>query len=286
MSHKWREAKLIMVAGRKGVGKTFQTLCQIADYLRTNVTKQGRKVLIFDVNNEFGNVREDHKNPKLPNIGLIKLSQVPAFAKITRPFAKRVSIFKDDGQRMTLSEMAQALGFILEHYRNGLLLIEDISKYITDSLPGDLIGAICTQRHVSVDVIIHVQTVGKLFHPKLWGNCNEIRLHRTDDTVERHKNKISGNLEHLLIMEKLIELKFKAGEPRFCCYLNKDTGKIRGRFTLNEFKFAVEDYLSSNYQRILKPLLDKRQIYTGERMYKNQKEAVDEYLRYMVSEYL
>ena len=282
MSHKWREAKLIMVAGRKGVGKTFQTLCQIADYLRSTATKQGRKVLIFDVNNEFGNVREDHGNAKFPNIGLIKLSQVPAYAKIARPFAKRVSIFKDDGQRMTLSEMAQALGFILEHYRNGLLLIEDISKYITDSLPGDLIGAICTQRHVSVDVVIHVQTVGKLFHPKLWGNCNEIRLHRT----ERHKSKISGNLEHLLIMEKLIELKFKAGEQRFCCYLNKDTGKIRGRFTMNDFKQAVEDYLSSNYQRILKPLLDKRHIYTGARMYRNQKEAVDEYLQYMVSEYL
>lgn len=283
---KWREAKLIMVAGRKGVGKTFQTLDQIANYLKSNAIKQGRKVLIFDVNNEFGNVREDHKNAKFPNIGLIKLSQVPAFAKIIRPIAKRVSVFKEDGRRMTLSEMATALGFILEHYRNGLLLIEDINKYITDSLPGDLIGAICTQRHVSVDVIIHVQTVGKLFHPKLWGNCNEIRLHRTDDTVERHKNKISGNLEHLLIMEKLIEMKFKAGDQRFCCYLNKDTGKIRGWFTMNDFKRAVEDYLSSNYQRILKPLLDKRHIYTGERMYKNQKEAVDEYLRYMVREYL
>lgn len=286
MSHKWREAKLIMVAGRKGGGKTFQTLCQIADYLRSNTTKQGRKVLIFDVNNEFGNVRDDHANAKFPNIGLIKLSQVPAFAKVTRPFAKRVSIFKDDGQRMTLAEMAQALGYILEHYRNGLLLIEDISKYITDSLPGDLIGAICTQRHVSVDVIIHVQTVGKLFHPKLWGNCNEIRLHRTDDTVERHKSKISGNLEHLLIMEKLIELKFKAGEQRFCCYLNKDTGKIRGRFTMNDFKQAVEDYLSSNYQRILKPLLDKRHIYTGDRLYKSQNEAVNDYLNYLITEYL
>lgn len=281
-----REAKLVMVAGRKGVGKTFETLDQIANYLKSNSAKNGRKVLIFDVNNEFGNVKEDHSMASFPTIGLIKLSQVPAFAKITRPFARRVSVFKDDGQRMTLSEMAQALGFILEHYRNGLLLIEDINKYITDSLPGDLIGAICTQRHVSVDVIIHVQTVGKLFHPKLWGNCNEIRLHRTDDTVERHKSKISGNLEHLLIMEKLIELKFKAGDVRFCCYLNKDTGKIRGRFTMNDFKRAVEDYLSSNYQRILKPILDKRHIYTGDRMYKNQKEAVDEYLRYMVSEYL
>src|SRR5690606_2284323 len=117
--------------------------------------------------------------------------------------ARRVTAFKDNGERMTLSEMAAALGYILDNYRNGLLLIEDITKYITDSLPGDLIGSICTQRHVSVDVIIHVQTLGKLFNPKLWGNCNEVRLHRADDTIDRHRSKVSGNIEHLLIMEKL-----------------------------------------------------------------------------------
>ncbi|NOQ73073.1 MAG: hypothetical protein GQ574_13785 [Crocinitomix sp.] len=51
---------------------------------------------------------------------------------------------------------------VLSFEANGMLLIEDITKYITDSLSGDLIGAICTQRHLSVDVFIHVQTVGKL----------------------------------------------------------------------------------------------------------------------------
>ncbi len=281
-----REAKMMLVAGRKGVGKTYQTLCHISNYLKTTSIKQGRKVLIFDVNNEFGNIREDHKNSSFPNIGLIKLGQVPAFSKINKAVAKRVSVFKDDGQRMSLSEMAQALGYILEHYRNGMLLIEDINKYITDSMPGDLIGSICTQRHVSVDVIIHVQTVGKLFNPKLWGNCNELRMHRADDTIERHKNKVSGNIEHLLIMEKLIELRYKAGQTHFFCYLNKDTGKIKGAFTKVQFMNAVESYLSINYHRILKPLLDKRDIYTGERMYKNQKEAVTAYMEYMVAEYL
>lgn len=281
-----REAKLILVAGRKGVGKTYQTLCHIASYLKTTPAKQGRKVLIFDVNNEFGNVRQDHGNAHFPHIGEIKLSQVPAFSKITKAVARRVSIFKDNGQRMSLADMADALGYILQHYRNGLLLIEDINKYITDSLPGDLIGSICTQRHVSVDVIIHVQTVGKLFNPKLWGNCNEVRMHRADDTVERHKNKVSGNIEHLLIMEKLIELKFKAGETRFCCYLDKDRGKIRGRFTRSEFCGAVEAYLSGNYQRILKPLLDKRDIYTGDLLYRNQREAVTAYMEYLTREYL
>lgn len=281
-----REAKMILVAGRKGVGKTYETLQMMSNYLKSSPKKRGRKVLIFDVNNEFGNVRKDHKNPKLPNIGLIKLNQVPAFSKINKPIAKRVSIFKNNGQRMSLSEMAKALGYILEHYRNGLLLIEDISKYITDSLPGDLIGSICTQRHVSVDVIIHVQTVGKLFNPKLWGNCNELRLHRADDTITRHKTKISGNIEHLLIMEHLIEMKYKQGDRRFFCFLNKDKGKIRGRFTKREFLKAIELYLSSNYSRVLKPLLDKRHIYSGEKIYKNQKEAVSSYMNALVLEYL
>ena len=93
---------MILVAGRKGVGKTYQTLVHINKYLITNAHKRGRKVLIFDVNNEFGNVRADHKNSQFPNIGLIKLSQVPSFSKITAPVAKRVSVFKDNGKRMTL----------------------------------------------------------------------------------------------------------------------------------------------------------------------------------------
>lgn len=281
-----REAKMVLVAGRKSVGKTYETLCNITKYLKGNLWKKGRKVLIFDVNNEFGNVRKDHKNPNFPHIGLIKLNQVPAFSKINKPIIKRVSVFKNNGQRMSLDEMAKALGYILEYYRNGMLLIEDITKYITDSVPGDLIGSICTQRHVSVDLIIHFQTVGKLFHPKLWGNCNEVRLHRADDTIERHKNKITGNIEHLRIMEQLIEMKYKRGDRRFFCFFNKDTGKITGRFTQMEFLQAVQLYLTNNYKRILKPLLEKRHIYTGKKIYTSQKEAVNGYMRYLVREYL
>lgn len=276
----------MLVAGRKGVGKTYQTLLNIARYLRTTPKRKGRKVLIFDVNNEFGNVRKDHKNPLLPNIGLIKLGQVPAFSRVTDAVAKRVSIFKDNGGRMSLAEMGKALGYILDHYRNGMLLIEDISKYITDSLPGDLIGSICTQRHVSVDVVIHVQTVGKLFNPKLWGNCNEVRLHRADDTIKRHESKVDGNLEHMFIMEKLIAIKNKQGDKRFHCFLDKDANKIRGKFTKGEFVKAIEAYLSSNYKQILKPLLDERDIYTGVRKYQNQKQAVNSYIMRLMREYL
>ncbi len=280
-----REAKMILVAGRKGVGKTYETLRRIASYLRPTFQRQGRKVLIFDTNNEFGNVKKDHNNPAFPNIGLIKLSQVPAFSAVTKPVAKRVSVFKDNGQKMSLKEMSQALGYILDHYRNGLLLIEDINKYISDSLPMDLIGSICTQRHVSVDVIIHLQTKGKLFNPKLWGNCTEVRLHKADDTIERHKSKVSGNIEHLQIMEKLIDIHFKRGNKRFFCYLNKDTGKIRGAFTRADFVLAIEEFLAMNYNKVLKPFLDKRDIYSGRKLFKNQRQAVTAFIQKMIKQY-
>lgn len=286
MATQSREAKLILVPGRKGEGKTYQTLLTAKNYLNTTLKRVGRKVLFFDINNEYGNVREDHNNPNFPSIGLIKLRQVPAFSKLNEPIAKRVSVFKDTGGKMNLAEMRQALSFILQYYRNGLLVLEDINKYLTDSLPGDLIGSICTLRHVSVDVIIHLQTVGRLFNPKLWGNCNEVRLHRTDDTIKRHESKVDGNLEHLFIMEKLIELKIKKGDKRFFCYLDKDANKIRGRFTKAEFIQAIEAYLSSNYNAILKPLLNERQIYTGNKKYQNQKQAVQAYIIRLMREYL
>ena len=81
-------------------------------------------------------------------------------------------------------------------------------------------------------------------------------------------------------------MKNKQGDKRFFCYLNKDHGKILGKFTKAEFLKAIEAYLSSNYNQILKPLLDKRDIYTGALIYKNQKEAVKAFMDGLVAEYL
>jgi len=281
-----REAKMILSAGKKGVGKTYQTLKLITKYIRTTAIKKGRKFLIFDVNNEFGNVKKDHKNPNFPKIHNINLNQVRAFGRTTAPIVARVSIFKDSGQQMSMSEMSKALGYILANYRNGGLLIEDLTKFVTDSMPGDLIGMICTQRHVSVDVVIHFQLMGKLFHPKLWGTCTEVRMHKTEDTVKRHESKVSGNIEHLQIMEALIAQKYAKGDHRFFCYLDKDYSKIKGNFSKLDFIKAIESYLESNYNKVLKPLLDKRHIYTGEKLYQNQKQAVNAYIVRLMRQYL
>ena len=68
-----REPLMGAAIGRKGVGKTFQTLQLIDSYLKGNPTKgvKARRVLILDANDEFSQFRAidikdipDFCNPK------------------------------------------------------------------------------------------------------------------------------------------------------------------------------------------------------------------------------
>jgi hypothetical protein len=268
-----REAMLGIAIGRKGVGKTYTTLEVMQQYLVGN-PKTGakpRKILILDVNNEFGNVKED-QNPQFAHIKALKLEDVRKFTLSNKVEARRVSVLKPEGGKMNLVELADALHHILENYENGLLLVEDLTKFVSDSLPSDLIGSICTQRHVSVDVIIHFQSVGKAAHPKLWSNCNWLRFHKCDDTTERHKNKFAGNIDHLKILEKMVDIEYEKGNKRFYAYLNKDDHCVQGAFTKQQFQYAVYQYLQDNYSKVVKPLLNKRDIMTGKPIYDNHKE--------------
>lgn len=268
-----REALLGIAVGRKGVGKTYTTLQLINEYLVGN-PKTGakpRKVLMLDTNNEFVDVKAD-QNKDFAHVKAMHLEDVKKFTLSNKVEARRISVLKPEGGKMNLLEISQALHHILENYQNGLLLIEDINKFVSDSLPNDLIGSIVTQRHVSVDVITHFQTIGKAAHPKIWGNCNWIRYHKCDDRVTRHKSKFGGNLEHLLILEKMVDIEYAKGNKRFYAYLNKDEGKIRGNFTLKQFRKAIYQYLQDNYNSVIKPMMNKKNILTGEKMYKDHKD--------------
>jgi hypothetical protein len=271
-----REPLLGIAIGRKGVGKTYATLDMIQSYLKGNPQKgiKPRKVLILDVNNEFGDVKAD-QNPEFEHIRAIRVEDVKRFSLQKKVEARRVSVLKPDGGgNMSLNELAEALHVILRDFKNGLLLVEDITKFVSDSLPSDLIGMICTLRHVAVDVVIHFQTVGKAATPKLWGNCNWLRFHKCDDTVERHKNKFAGELDHLKLLEKMVNMEYEKGNKRFFAFLNKDDGKIQGTFTRKQFQYAVYKYLEDNYSKVMKPKLNEIDISTGKKKYENHDEVL------------
>lgn len=289
---KLREPLLGVVVGKKGVGKTHTTLnTQIANYVAHPT--QPRRVLLFDVNNEFGQFKA------------ISLRNVKAWSDRGRIEVRRISIYKAyedmsllvNGKpvyntaagKMTLNEMANALYYILNSYHDGLLLIEDINKYVSDSLPNDLMGAIVTQRHIGVDIIIHFQTIGKFGHPKIVGNANYLRFHKVSDKVARHETKFQDYTEPLQIMEKIVDKRFKDAvtkdDKSFHCYWDADDLKIKGAFSKDEFVEAVNEYLSENYNSIVKPKVNQVDLKTGEKKYKSREKLIDTLINQYIYDY-
>lgn len=252
-----REPILIAVCGRKGVGKTFTTVKYIRRYV--SVTPR-RKVLIFDANNEYSD------KTKYPDIRAISLKDIPLYSRNSKIEIRRVSPYFDDGTPMTLNKMAEVLMWIVRNFHNGLLLIEDINKYVSDNMPGDLIGAICTNRHVGVDIILHYQSIGRMT-PKVWQNTNSLRMHRNQDSVDRHRNKFDDKYEYLKLAEMLIENQYEKGNSRYYLWADIDNDKIKSGLPEQEIFEAINEYASQNYNYVVMPYINKRHQNSGQKIY-------------------
>jgi hypothetical protein len=244
-----REPKLGVAVGKKGVGKTYITTKMINSYVRGNPSKgvKPRRALVLDVNDEF----VEYKALSLKNVA--KFSAHPIIE------ARRIRPFNDDGVRMTLKEIQDALFTILSEYRGGLLLIEDINRYISDHLPNDLVGAICTNRHTDTDIIMHFQSIGRVTS-KIWQNINWLRFHKNTDSVDRHIKKFEDKFEYLKIAEMMINKQYYNGNERFFLFVDVDAEKILGDFDKALLNEAIDDYIEKYYRKIISPMLKQRDL--------------------------
>tara|TARA_R110000744_G_scaffold297472_2_gene407255 strand:+ start:3625 stop:4443 length:819 start_codon:yes stop_codon:yes gene_type:complete len=240
-----REPKLGAVVGKKGVGKSYTTLHIIGDYVNGSATTRPRRVLILDVNDEYDNIKALSVND------IAKFSLHPIIE------VRRIRPFRADGSKMTLRDIAEVLNTCLTHFKGGLLLIEDINKYISDSLPSDVIGAICTNRHNDLDIIMHFQSIGRIT-PKIWQNLNWLRFHKNSDSVDRHKKKFEDKYAFLKITEIMVNKEYFEGDKRFYVYVDTEEEQILGKYTAKMLKEAINEYVSLHYSRIVKPLLNRR----------------------------
>ena len=250
-----REPKLGVAVGKKGVGKTYTTNIMIQKYVLGNA-KTGvkpRRVLVLDVNDEY----EDIKALSLKDV--IRFSAHPTVE------ARRIRPFKDNGMRMTMREIQDALYHILETYRGGMLLIEDINRYISDSLPNDVIGAICTNRHTDTDIIMHFQSIGRIT-TKIWQNLNWLRFHKNTDSVDRHKSKFEDKFEYLKIAEILVNQKYYSGDVHYFLYVDIDEEKLNGNINKKDMDLAIDEYISKYYKQQITPLLNQRNM-KGDKKY-------------------
>ena len=267
-----REPKLGVAVGRKGCGKTYQTTKMIDQYIAGNPAKgvAPRRALILDVNDEFEHIKG------------LKVSDVMRFSAHPKIEARRIRPFHDDGKRMTIGEIQEVLFKVLNDYRGGLLLIEDVNRYISDYLPNDLVGAICTNRHTDTDIILHFQSVGRV-SPKIWQNLNWIRFHKNTDSVDKHRTKFEDKYEMLKLVENYVNNEYHTyNNQRYFCYVDIEDEKIKG-VDRKKFETIVEQYLSDNYKKIISPMLQRRdlgkgvKVHTPESAVKEQKKRIMDY---------
>lgn len=235
-----REPKLMVATGKKAVGKTYLTTQAIDSYLKNHTKKTrlknkkirltGRKVLIYDVNMEYTQYKP------------ISPKDIAKFSLQKKPEIRRVLPIDEENEKMMgIDGMVDVLNLILDNFRNGLLVLEDINRYLIDTRSKEIIGLLATNRHRDLDVIIHLQSLSAMTR-RLWQNCSVVRFHFQNDDIDVYKNRVT-NFDMFKIAQLLVNKQYKGGNQRFYCYVSADTSKITGQFSKMDFKRAIMDYI-------------------------------------------
>lgn len=282
-----RYGKVTIVLGKKKAGKTNETLTQL--YRAAN---SGRKVLILDFQNEFGGyIYREGEKPY--TIKAIYLRDIPRFTVQQNAEIVRIRPIWDDGRKMDPDDMKKALAQVLDVYCNGILLLEDINFYITDTVNNSLIGRLSTIRQSGIDLIIHYQLIEKAGNPKLLGNLNYIRLHKTQGQVERHEDKYMDKTEIMTIGQTIVNNRHKYGIENnvqdntgqyFSLIIDFDEFKIKGIFTKEEAIAAINDYISQNTKNTVGREYNRIDR-TGKKIHKTYTSAYDLCEKKLLKEY-
>ena len=107
---------------------------------------------------------------------------------------------------------------------------------------------------------MHFQSIGRVT-PKIWQNLNWIRFHKNSDSVERHQKKFQDKYEFLKVAEIMINEQYFKGNERFHLYVDLDKEVILGEYTPKMMKEAIDEFVSENYNRVIKPKLNRRDDY-------------------------
>lgn len=235
-----REASLIIVAGVKKVGKTFQTIQLIQSYLTPTSSRKARKVLYFDINQEItpSAIKDAGCNftcKALAVKDIIRFSQHPKIE------ARRILPLKDNGDEMTISEKLETCGKILSLFKGGLIILDDVNSYMVSIAHSEeVLSKIISNRHRSQDIIIQYQSLSAI-DPRGWQNVGLIRLHYQIDDVYRYEKRIPV-YDLVKIAQLLVNAKYFSGDIRFFVWVDMYSRKIYGKFDKKDFLNAIDEY--------------------------------------------
>ena len=116
---------------------------------------------------------------------VISVKDIPNFSRQSKIEVRRVLPIMDNGRTATLSDMLVILNQIIENFRGGMLILEDINRYLIASKTTDVIGLLATNRHRDLDIICHFQSLSAL-DPRMWQNTTFVRFHYQIDDIKRY----------------------------------------------------------------------------------------------------
>lgn len=280
-----REPQLEVAVGMKEIGKTFTTKKIIEEYVKSDpgTGRKARPVLIMDSESEYvDNVKTidfdiDNKD---------EYERASEIRDIKVPKAYRIFPWHKNRQPMTPDEIVTTCSSIFRYFRNGLIVLEDVNKYMLSTLNQDVIGQMIGNRHTGTDIIIHYQTL-KAVPPRIWGNANLLRVHRYSDSVNAFDKDRTPNNELIRIAEIIVRDQYRKGNIHY--YLWADI--LRDRFIpcINEgfealFDEACITYLSQN-KKELNNLINEEDI-DGNKKYPSRQEAIRSWIQERKDQYL
>jgi hypothetical protein len=273
-----REPTLEVAIGFRGVGKTYQ-FDQISDeYVRT----LRRPILVFDINNEFdpGNKLFNYKAIDYDTDEKSDFKRSEQIRNIKVPGKYRIIPYKKNGQPMSTRELLQTATTIVQYFRNGLVLLEDVNKYTSSHFKQEFIGTFIGLRHVGVDLVLHFQSLHAI-PPKVWDGMQHLRWHKCAEKIIKYKGHAT-NYEMFAIAEAIVDYKYRTN-PRFFLWLDALNNKIQ--VGEEDFTRGCEAYLSQN-PAALRDLKTHIDLQSGDKKYKSHSEAVSDFIKNKKEEYL
>ena len=236
-----REAGMTVASGFQGTGKTYNTLRSIIRYLHIH---PDRKALILDINGEY-TLPECRKHGCDINIPTLALDpyEIQRFSAHETERIRRIVPVDKFGNRLNIQGMKEAMSIILDNFRKGLFLAEDMNKYVTQVRHvEEVLSRFISLRHSNLDVILHLQSISKL-DPTMWENTKYVRMHYQNDNVSRIENRLPDyplfKVAQLIINRQYNELK----NQRFYLWIDLLKGRIDATYSgLSEKEFAIGFY--------------------------------------------
>jgi hypothetical protein len=244
----------------------------IYDYCRDkpSIRVRGRKCLIFDTNGEYTKAQFEKNGLKNFEARVLALKDVGGWSKDPSVECRRI-----EAKSLSIQQKRDAIEYIMRHFRNGMLILEDVNTYILNVTHMEkIVSGLVSLRHRAVDILISYQSLRPV-EPRIWQNSRWIRMHYQADNVNDIKLKVTNPIL-FKIAQNIVNTRYFDGDKRFYVYIHNFANKIEGDFTMDEFKKACKQYINAN-KKYLKEYKEMNEC--------TLEEAVDGLTKQYVSQY-